>query len=76
MPLANTLFGSSSQSAPMSSYTQTPSVSSEGHSELGVSASAIDGTPMRVATIIVLMVAGLAGLKWAGWRFNVTTSVG
>lgn len=62
-----------SGSAPMSGYPQTPSVPSPGSgSSLGVQANVIDGTPLRVATIVVLSVAGLAGLRWAGFKFNVT----
>lgn len=58
--------------APHSDYPQTPSVASG--SSVGVSAggSVIDGTPMRVATLVLLMVFALAGFKWAGYKFNVT----
>lgn len=57
----------------MSGYTQTPSVPDSGASAIGANVSFIDGTPMRVATIIILAVAGLAGFKWAGYKFNVTS---
>ena len=74
MPSANPLFGAvPGQSAPHSDYTQTASVVDTGASSIGVGASFIDGTPMRVATIIILAVAGLAGFKWAGYKFNVTS---
>lgn len=32
----------------------------------------IDGTPARVAGLIVLSTAVLIGLRWSGFRFNVT----
>jgi hypothetical protein len=58
--------------APMSNYPQTPSVATG--SSVGVEAggSIIDGTPLRVVTIVALAILGLAGLKWAGFKFNVT----
>jgi hypothetical protein len=64
--------GGLSSSAPMSGYPQTPSVASG--SSVGVTAggSIIDGTPMRVATLVALAIFGLAGLKWAGFKFYVT----
>lgn len=72
----NTLVGGGIQagaSAPHSSYEQTPAVPSPGGgSGITVQAGVIDGTPMRVATIVILAVGGLAGLKWAGFKFNVT----
>ena len=75
MPQVNTMLQlpGDSQSAPHSGYVQTPSVATAGQSELGAGISLIDGTPMRVATLIVLAVLGLAGLRWAGFRFNVTS---
>jgi hypothetical protein len=76
MPAHNPMFGSSigvGESAPMSSYAQTPTVPEAGHLGLGANVSAMDGTPMRVVTIMILAVVGLAGLKWAGYRFNVTS---
>ncbi len=76
MPSANTLFGAgpgTAGTAPMSNYNQTPSVTDTGASSIGANFSFIDGTPMRVATIIILAVAGLAGFKWAGYKFNVTS---
>jgi hypothetical protein len=76
MPSVNTMFGASvGGSAPMSGYAQTPSVPMTGAEGIGLNASLVDGTPMRVATIIVLTVVGLAGLKWAGFRFNVTSGI-
>lgn len=64
--------GSSVQS-PMSGYPQTPPVASPGGgSSIGLQASVIDGTPLRVATVVLLAVGGLAGLRWAGFKFNVT----
>jgi hypothetical protein len=60
------------QTAPMSGYPQTPSVASGSSVGIGASAGIVDGTPMRVATLVVLSIAGLAGLKWAGFKFNVT----
>jgi hypothetical protein len=65
--------GSLGGTAPHSSYAQTPSVPQSVDASVGIGGSLVDGTPMRVATIIILAVAGLAGLKWAGYRFNVTS---
>lgn len=77
MPSVNTLIGGfGGATAPMSGYAQTPSVPATGAEGVGASVSLIDGTPMRVATIIVLTVVGLAGLRWSGFKFNVTTGVG
>lgn len=59
--------------APHSEYAQTPTVSQRGDSTVSGGLSFIDGTPMRVATIMILAVLGLAGLRWAGYRFNVTS---
>jgi len=74
MPSVNTMFGvGPGGSAPMSSYAQTPSVPESGHLGVGASVSGMDGTPLRVVTIMALMVLGLAGFKWAGYRFNVTS---
>lgn len=74
MPAANVMFGSPPGGpAPMSGYAQTPGVSQTGAETVGVSGTLVDGTPMRVATIILLMVAGLAGLKALNYRFNVTS---
>lgn len=74
MPAVNTMFGhvGLGSSAPHSNYPQTPTVASTGDKTVGVEASMIDGTPLRVATLIVLVVVGLAGLRWAGFKFNVT----
>lgn len=74
MPSVNTMFGSvPGGTAPMSQYPQTPGAAQAPHETIGANVSLIDGTPMRVATIIVLSVVGLAGMKWAGYRFNVTS---
>jgi hypothetical protein len=64
--------GQVGSTAPMSQYPQTPSVASGSQVSVGASGSVIDGTPMRVATIVVIAIFGLVGLKWAGWKFNVT----
>ena len=74
MPSVNTMFQTNvGGTAPHSSYAQTPSVTARGDASIGYDEGKIDGTPMRVATIIVLMVAGLYGLKVAGIRYNVTS---
>ena len=73
MPSINTMFGANiGGTAPMSNYAQTASVPTGSETGIGGALSLNDGTPMRVATIMLLMVAGLAGLKWAGFKFNVT----
>jgi hypothetical protein len=72
MPSINTMFGASGGGAPHSAYQQTPSVATGSEMGIGGSVNLTDGTPMRVATIILLTVAGLAGLRWAGFKFNVT----
>lgn len=64
--------GSLGGTAPMSQYPQTPSVATGSTVGVGASGSIIDGTPMRVATLVLLIIFGLVGLKWAGWKFNVT----
>lgn len=64
--------GGLGSSAPMSNYAQTPSVASGSQVGVTAGASVVDGTPMRVATLVILMIFGLAGLKWAGWKFNIT----
>lgn len=74
MPV-NSLVGggiSMGATAPMSDYPQTQGVPHPGGSGIEAKAAIVDGTPMRVATVVVLAVAGLAGLKWAGFKFNVT----
>jgi hypothetical protein len=74
MPSVNTMFQTGiGGSAPHSDYKQTPSVSARGDASVGYDESMIDGTPMRVATIMILAVAGLYGLKVSGIRFNVTS---
>lgn len=72
MPQVNTMFQFGG-TAPHSSYAQTPSTAQTGQETVGGGISLIDGTPMRIATIMILMVLGLAGLRWAGYRFNVTS---
>lgn len=77
MPAHNPMFQfggqvTGTQNAPHSGFIQTPSPAVSGQSEVGANIGLIDATPMRVATIIVLVVLGLAGLRWAGFRFNVT----
>ena len=74
MPSVNTMFGGNiGGTAPHSQYAQTPTVPAAQDATVGVGLSLVDGTPVRIATLIVLAVAGLAGLKWAGYRFNVTS---
>lgn len=74
MPSANPMFGGvPGGTAPMSNYSQTPSVHDTGASSIGANVALVDGTPMRVATFIILAVVGLAGFKWAGYKFNVTS---
>lgn len=70
----NTLLGDSAigATAPMSGYPQTPPVANPGGSTVAGSVSVIDGTPLRVATVVLLAIGGLAGLRWAGFKFNVT----
>lgn len=58
--------------APMSQYPQTPSVATGSQVDIGASGSVVDGTPMRVATIVAIAILALVGLKWAGYKFNVT----
>ena len=73
MPAVNTMFGVGiGGTAPHSNYQQTPSPPATGAESIGFNVSLIDQTPMRVVTIMVLVVLGLAGLRWAGYRFNVT----
>lgn len=64
--------GGLGSSAPMSQYQQTPSVASGSQVSVGASGSVIDGTPIRVATLVAIAIFGLVGLKWAGFKFNVT----
>lgn len=64
--------GGLGSSAPMSDYTQTPSVASGSQVSVGAGGSIIDGTPMRVATIVAIAIFALVGFKWAGYKFNVT----
>lgn len=71
MPAVNVMFGGSG-TAPHSGYAQTPSPASGSEVGIGAEAGIVDGTPMRVATLVVLSIVGLAGLKWAGFKFNVT----
>lgn len=74
MPSANPMFGASAAlNAPMSGYAQTPSVSSTGDKAIGAEVAVTDGTPMRVASGVLLAVLGLVGLRWSGFKFNVTS---
>lgn len=59
-------------SAPMSGYPQTPTVATGSEASISAGGTVIDGTPMRVATIVLLAVFGLVLLRWGGWKFNVT----
>jgi hypothetical protein len=70
----NTLLGDSAigATAPMSGYPQTPPVANPGGGSVSGNVSIVDGTPLRVATLVALSVGGLAGLRWAGFKFNVT----
>lgn len=70
----NTLLGDSAigTTAPMSGYPQTPPVASPAGSSVSAGVNVVDGTPLRVATVVLLAVGGLAGLRWAGFKFNVT----
>lgn len=53
----------------MSSYGQTPSTEPTG---IGVSAGgSIDGTPTRVATLIIVTLVGIAAFKWGNIKFNI-----
>ncbi len=60
------MFGFSAQSA-HSEAPNTPSPSMRGDQTVGAEARFSDGTPMRVASIVLLSIIGLAGLKWAGF---------
>lgn len=74
MPSANPMFGASAAlNAPMSQYPQTPSVGTTGDKMIGAEVGVTDGTPMRVATFILLAILGLVGLRWSGFKFNVTS---
>lgn len=64
--------GGLGSSAPMSSYPQTPSVASGSSVSVGAGGTVIDGTPMRVATVVAIAIFGLVAFKWAGYKFNVT----
>jgi hypothetical protein len=74
MAAVNSLLGDTAvgTTAPMSGYPQTPPVANPGGSQVGVGVSVVDGTPLRVATLVALAIGGLAGLRWAGFKFNVT----
>lgn len=61
--------GSVGLGAPMSNYGQTPSTEPTG---IGVSAGgSIDGTPTRVATLVIITLAGIALFKWGNIKFNI-----
>lgn len=64
--------GGLGSTAPHSDYQQTPTVASGSQVSIGAGGSIIDGTPMRVATIVAIAIFALVGLKWAGFKFNVT----
>lgn len=68
----NIMVGDMGPIAPMSQYPQTPTVPNPGGSGVAASASIIDGTPLRVVSVVALAIGGLAGLRWAGIKFNVT----
>jgi len=73
MGAANPLIGANVGSmAPHSAYPQTPVVPDPAGSALGQERKVVDGTPLRAATLLVLAIGGLAGLRWAGFKFNVT----
>lgn len=73
MPAANIMAGANvGPLAPHSNYAQTPIVPDPAGSALGLEAKVIDGTPLRVATIVVVTIGGLVGLRWLGYKFNVT----
>jgi hypothetical protein len=75
MPAHNTMIGGSfGAQAPMSGYPQTQ-VPTASQSAMGSGGSVIDGTPMRVVTLIALAVGGIVGLRYAGFKFNVTAGV-
>lgn len=58
--------------APMSNYPQTPTVASGSDATIGAGGYVVDGTPLRVVSIVLVMIFLLVGLRWAGWKFNVT----
>jgi hypothetical protein len=64
--------GQLGSTAPMSNYAQTPTVATGSEVGVGAGGAIIDGTPMRVATLILLAIFALVGLRWAGFKFNVT----
>lgn len=64
--------GGLGSTAPHSEYPQTPTVASGSQVSVGASGNIVDGTPMRVATIVAVAILALVGLKWAGFKFNVT----
>lgn len=38
----------------------------------GGNTTVVDGTPARVAAVLAFSVAVLVGLRWSGFKFNVT----
>lgn len=76
MPAANPMFGGVQATAPMSGYPQTPSTPQPASAPtLSGNSRVIDGTPLRVATIGGLMIAGLVGLKYVGLKFNISAGI-
>ena len=57
--------------APMSGYQQTQVPLTPNSSGSLV----IDGTPLRVVTIVGLAVGGIVALRWAGFKFNIVAGV-
>jgi hypothetical protein len=75
MPAHNTMIGGSfGAQSPMSGYPQTQ-VPTQAQNALGIGGGVIDGTPMRVVTIVAIAVGGVIGLRYAGFKFNVTAGV-
>jgi hypothetical protein len=75
MPAANTMFGASigatATRSPNSGFAQT-----QVPLQPGASAQVyIDGTPLRVITFVALAAGGIIALRWAGFKFHVTTGV-
>lgn len=64
MPLLNGYTRTGYAGAPQSTPPIAPSAG-------GGATIVIDGTPVRVVMLALAAAAGLAALKWAGFRFNV-----
>jgi hypothetical protein len=73
MPAHNSMVGGPAPggTAPMSGYKQTQVPLTPNSSGSLV----IDGTPLRVVTIIGIAVLGVIGLRKAGFKFNVIAGV-